>query len=55
MRNSSVSDKPMTMDEKTKLKTDIGEITGEQQKGIISLVQECINQSNGDVFEFELD
>ena len=43
------------MDEKTALKNNIGVISAEQQKGIIALVQECINQSNGEIFEFELD
>jgi hypothetical protein len=43
------------MDEKTQLKNNIGNLTPEQQRGIIQIVSDCINQGNGEVFEFELD
>jgi hypothetical protein len=45
----------MSIEEKTALKQSIGQLTPEQQRGIIDLVRECINQNNGEVFEFELD
>jgi hypothetical protein len=45
----------MSIDEKTQLKNSIGMLTPEQQRGIISIVSECINQNNNEVFEFELD
>lgn len=45
----------MSMEEKTQLKNSIGMLTSDQQRGIINIVSECINQSNGEVFEFELD
>ena len=46
----------MSMDEKTQLKNSIGMLTPEQQRGIISIVSDCINQNGGsEVFEFELD
>ena len=38
IRQSPISDKPMTMDEKTTLKNSIGAITPDQQKGIIQIV-----------------
>ena len=43
VKSAPVSDKPMSMDEKTNLKNSIAQITPEQQKGIIAIVQECIN------------
>lgn len=43
VKSSALNDRPMTMEEKTSLKNNIGLITAEQQKGIIALVQECIN------------
>lgn len=52
---STAVDKPMTAQEKTYLKELIGQITMEQQRGIIDIVRDVINQSNGEVFEFELD
>lgn len=45
----------MTMDEKTQLKNSIAVLTPDQQRGIITIVSDCINQNNGEVFEFELD
>jgi hypothetical protein len=45
----------MTLDEKNILKNNIGQLTPEQQRGIISIVAEVINQNGGEVFEFELD
>ncbi len=45
----------MTMEEKTQLRNSIGMLTTDQQKGIIDIVSDSINQSNSDVFEFELD
>jgi hypothetical protein len=45
----------MTIDEKNALKNNIGQLTHEQQRGIILIVADVINQSGGEVFEFELD
>ena len=47
----------MSMEEKTQLKNSIGMLTPDQQRGIIAIVADCINQngSGGEVFEFELD
>jgi len=45
----------MTQDEKNNLKHLIGKLTPEQQRGIIEIVSDVINQGGGDVFEFELD
>ena len=55
MQNTPLNDKPMTMDEKTQLKSNINYLTQEQQRGIILIVQDCINHNSNDVFEFELD
>lgn len=55
IRRMSISDKQMSMDEKTNLKNSISMISPEQQRGIIILVQDCINQNNNEIFEFELD
>ena len=55
VKSAPVSDKPMSMEEKTTLKNNIGLISAEQQKGIIAIVQECIDQRGGEIFEFELD
>lgn len=45
----------MSQDEKNQLKLNIGLITPEQQRGIIDLVSDIINQNGSEVFEFELD
>ena len=45
----------MTTQEKTELKAQINNLYPDQQRGIINIVQDCINQSNGEVFELELD
>lgn len=55
VQQSALTDKPMTMEEKTNLKNSIGLITPEQQRGIISIVSDCISQNNNEIFEFELD
>jgi len=52
---STQSDKPMTLDEKNILKNNIGHLTPDQQRGIIEIVADVINQNGGEVFEFELD
>lgn len=54
-KQSTVSDKPMNIDEKNQLKNSIGLLTEEQQRGIINLVQDCLSTNGGEVFEFELD
>jgi Bromodomain extra-terminal - transcription regulation len=54
-KQSTVSDKPMNIDEKNSLKNSIGNLTEEQQRGIINLVQDCLSTNGGEVFEFELD
>jgi hypothetical protein len=55
IRRMNISDKQMSMEEKTNLKNSISMISPEQQRGIIILVQDCINQNNNEIFEFELD
>lgn len=45
----------MTLDEKNILKNNIGQLTPDQQRGIINIVADVINQNGGEVFEFELD
>ena len=45
----------MDLTEKNNLKNSISQLTTEQQRGIIDIVRECINQNSGEVFEFELD
>ena len=52
----SRNEQPMSISEKNKLKQEISMLSIDQQKGIIDIVRDCINQGpNGDVFEFELD
>jgi hypothetical protein len=55
VQSSNISDKPMTVQEKTILKESIVHLTPDQQRGIINIVADCINQNNSEVFEFELD
>ena len=50
-----MNDRPMSLEEKNELKNNIGKLTADQQRGIIDIVRECINQNGGEVFEFELD
>ena len=45
----------MTLEEKNELKANINKLTPDQQRGIIDIVRDCINQNGSDVFEFELD
>jgi len=45
----------MNIEEKNTLKNNIGALTPDQQRGIINIVSDCINQRGGEVFEFELD
>jgi hypothetical protein len=45
----------MTLDEKNHLKNSIGQLSPDQQRGIIDIVADCINQNGGEIFEFELD
>jgi hypothetical protein len=45
----------MTLDEKNILKNNIGQLNPDQQRGIINIVADVINQNGGEVFEFELD
>lgn len=45
----------MSVQEKTALKESIGYLTPEQQRGIINIVADVINQNNNEIFEFELD
>jgi hypothetical protein len=54
-QSSNLTDKTMTMEEKTTLKNNIGLLNTDQCRGIIEIVKECINQAGGEVFEFELD
>lgn len=46
---------PMTVQEKSQLKDSIVFLTPDQQRGIINIVSDCINQNNNEIFEFELD
>ncbi len=55
VQQQPLSDKNMTMEEKTVLKQHIGQLTSDQQRGIIDIVRDCINQSSNEIFEFELD
>lgn len=45
-KNANISDRSMSMEEKTQLKNSIGMLTPDQQRGIITIVSECINQNN---------
>eukprot|EP00347_Sterkiella_histriomuscorum_P022025 403331949 len=54
-QQSNLSDKPMTPQEKSILKDFIGQLTPEQQRGIIEIVADIVGQNNSDIFEFELD
>lgn len=45
----------MSLEEKNQLKVNIGHLSPDQQRGIIDIVADCINQNGGEVFEFELD
>ena len=54
-QNSTQNDRPMNLEEKNQLKLNIGQLTPDQQRGIINIVADCINQNGGEVFEFELD
>lgn len=45
----------MTLDEKNFLKDSIGLLNVDQQRGIIDIVSDSVDQKEGQVFEFELD
>lgn len=45
----------MTTEEKSKLKMNIGKLTADQQRGIVPIVQKCVERSNSSVVQFELD
>jgi hypothetical protein len=42
-QSSNLTDKTMTMEEKTTLKNNIGLLNTDQCRGIIEIVKECIN------------
>jgi hypothetical protein len=39
----------MTTEEKSKLKMNIGKLTADQQRGIVPIVQKCVERSNSSV------
>jgi len=47
--------KHLTVEEKSKLKANIGKLTLEQKKGVVPIVQKCVAKTNNPIFEFELD
>jgi len=47
--------RPMTTEEKNRLKANIGRLTLEQKKGVVPIVQKCVAKNNNTIFEFELD